>query len=204
MIGRLVGILVERGLDGACVIDVSGVGYEVLVPIGTLGKLPQGTELVTLHVHTHVREDEITLYGFATLEDRAAFRVLLSVSGIGPRLAIAVLSALDAKELARAIARDDRAAFKGISGVGKKTVERILLELKDKLIVSPSSAGSLISPVPTSAPRRAGVLGTVVATLIQLGYKPSEAERAAAALEDHSQDKTVEQLLRDALAVLAS
>lgn len=206
MIGRLTGLLVERGGDGTCIVDVGGVGYEVLVPAGALGRLPASTGTVTFHVHTHVREDEISLYGFTTLEDRAAFKVLLGISGVGPKLALSILGHLDSRALARAIASQDRTALSGISGVGKKTVERLLLELRDKLPLSPSSAGTLSAPVvpPAAAPKHKGELGAMVGALIQLGYKPSEAERAANVLADESAGKPVEMLLREALVLLSS
>lgn len=208
MIGRLSGALVERAIDGTCIVDVGGVGYEVTVPIGTLGKLPTAGEQAVLFVHTHVREDAITLYGFASLDDRAAFRTLLGVSSVGPKVSLAILSNLDARALAQAIALGDRNAFKGIVGVGKKIVERLLLELKDKMLVSPSSAGTLSAPTPASSrgPARSpsdpyAVVGNA---LVQMGYKPAEADRAVARLAelDDAAGKSTEALLRDALGLL--
>jgi Holliday junction DNA helicase RuvA len=205
VIGRLTGLLVERGGDGTCIVDVGGVGYEVLVPAGALGRLPANATTVTLHIHTHVREDEISLYGFATLEDRSAFKVLLGISSVGPKLALSILSHLDSRALARAIASQDRTALSGISGVGKKTVERLLLELRDKLPLSPSSAGTIAAPIaPPAAQKHKGELGAMVGALIQLGYKPSEAERAANVLAEESAGKPVELLLREALVLLSS
>lgn len=200
MIGRLTGTIAERAVDGSIVLDVNGVGYEVFVPLGTLGKLPPN-ERVTLHVHTHVREDALVLYGFATSEDRAAFRTLLGVSSVGPKLALAVLSHLSARELASAIAREDRAAFQGIPGVGKKIVERLALELKDKLgFVSPSSVGTVVSP--TLVARPTGPLGSVAGMLVSMGFRPSEAERAVAAIAAHAEGKDTGALIREALAAL--
>lgn len=203
MIGRLTGLVLDRGADGAIVLDVNGVGYEVFVPLGTLGKLST-TERVTLHVHTHVREDALVLYGFATAEDRAAFRTLLGVSSVGPKLALAVLSHLSAKELASAIAREDRNAFKGIPGVGKKIVERLALELKDKigLFASASSAGSLPAATTVSMPRPSGPLGSVAGMLVSMGFRPSEADRAVAAIAPHAEGKDTGTLVREALAAL--
>jgi len=201
VIGRLTGTIVERGADGSIVLDVSGVGYEVFVPLGLLGRLALDAP-ITLHVHTHVREDALVLYGFASGEDRAAFRTLMGVSSVGPKLALAVLSHLSAKELATAIAREDRAAFQGIPGVGKKIVERLALELKDKLgFVSVTSGGTVASPV-IAAPRIAGPLGTVAGMLVSMGFRPSEAERAVAAIAKSADGKDASALLREALTAL--
>ena len=104
MIGRLTGNILDQTLDGTCVIDVNGVGYEVHVPLGTLGRLPAPPERATLHVHTQLREDSLTLYGFASLDDRSAFRTLLSVTGIGPKLALGILSSRASRGASRASA----------------------------------------------------------------------------------------------------
>ncbi len=200
MIGRLHGQVVDHNLDGSVVVDVGGVGYEVFVPLGNLGRLPPPPEAVILHVHTHVRQDTFTLFGFASATDREAFRILLSVSGVGPKLALAILGALPARELAQAIASQDRAPFKNISGVGKKTAERLLLELKDKL-------GPLFTdgpvPVPTApeASAPAGPLAVVVAALVQMGYRPAEANLAVAAVGE-ADGREVGVLLREALGHL--
>jgi Holliday junction DNA helicase RuvA len=195
--------VVEQGLDGSCVVDVSGVGYELFVPMGSLGRLPAPPEAVTLHVHTHVREDAITLYGFATPGDRLAFRTILGVSGVGPKLALAVLSALPADRLAQAIAHQDRAAFKGIPGVGKKTVERILLDLKDKVAALGGYASGVPVAIAQATPSRVtGPLAVVAGALVQMGYKPAEAERAVSAI-DTPDGRPVEELLREALGQLA-
>ena len=207
MIGRLSGALVERAIDGTCIVDVGGVGYEVTVPIGTLGKLPLDGESTVLFVHTHVREDAITLYGFASLDDRAAFRTLLGVSSVGPKVSLAILSGLDARALAIAIETDDRNAFKGIVGVGKKIVERLLLELKGKMLLSPSSVGTNSAPMAnTRVPVRAAndPYAVVASALVQMGYKPAEADRAVARLAelDDAAGKPTEVLLREALGLL--
>lgn len=206
MIGRLRGVIADRLPDGSCIVDVGGVGYEVFVPLGTLGRLPGAPEAVTLHVHTHVREDALVLYGFARDEDRTAFRTLLGVSNIGPKLALAILGALDARALASAIASQDATRFKGISGVGKRTVERILLELKDKLgFVSLGAAApaakangaSKAAPSADPAP-----LMQVAALLVSMGFKPVEADRAVAAIAEDADGQPIESLLKRALAQL--
>lgn len=203
MIGRLRGTVAERSLDGSCILDVNGVGYEVFVPLGTLGRLPQPPEPVTLYVHTHVREDAFVLYGFASVEDRTAFRTLLGVSNVGPKIAMGILGAMDARALAAAIASQDPKRFKGIPGIGKRTVERILLELRDKLgFVSLGAAAPVPSPsraaLPNSAP-----LAQIAGALVSMGFKPHEADRAVAAIAEGSEGKTMEALLKDALAQLS-
>lgn len=201
MIGRLQGTIVERDLGGSVLIDVQGVGYDVHVPEGTLGRLDRGpSDTVILHIHTHVREDTLTLYGFASLDDRAAFRALIGVSSIGPKLAIGVLSRMNAHDLAAAIARHDKAAFTGITGVGKKTVERLLVDLQGKLTFGQAVATGvrpkLVPGLETSAER------TVVGALVQMGYRRGEAESAvgSAVIEANAED--AEQLLRAALSSL--
>jgi holliday junction DNA helicase RuvA len=201
VIGRLAGVLAECTADGACIVDVGGVGYEVHVPLGAMGRLAAAPEVSVLHVHTHVREDALTLYGFPTREDRDAFRMLLTVSSIGPKSALAIMSVLDAGGLAVAVARQDRAAFKGIPGVGKKTVERLMVDLRDKLHAVPPGVAPGSPPGAGPAPPD-GPLATVTAALVQMGYRPSEAERAVAQLRS-PEGRPVEALLREALGVLA-
>ena len=203
MIGRLTGTIVEQAFDGACLIEVGGVGYEVWVPLGTVGQLPRSPGQATLHVHTHLREDALTLYGFAQQEDRAAFRTLLGVTGVGPRLALAILSQLNASELADAIHRGDRARFKGISGVGKKIVERLVLELTDKLPAGPSS--SMVPAAPAGGIKAVAgePLAAVHGALLQMGFKSGEAEGAVQRLTPEAEGKATEELLREALVLLA-
>ena len=186
-------------------IDVSGVGYEVHIPLGATGRLPQPPERATLHIHTQLREDALTLYGFATLEDRAAFRTVISVAGIGPKLALGILSAMSAAELADAINRGDRNRFKGVSGVGKKLVERLVLELKDKLHVGGGGGAVLPAAPARSAPAAsyAGPLGTVHGALVGMGFKPGEAELAIQHIQPTADGKSAEALLREALGLLA-
>jgi Holliday junction DNA helicase RuvA len=202
MIGRLTGKIVADTVDGI-VVDVAGVGYDVTVPLGTVGRLrPDDAGRVTLWIHTHVREDALSLYGFADDLDRSAFRALLAVSNVGPRIAVAVLGALPAAELSRAIARQDAAALKGISGVGKKIADRLMLELRDKL---PAVVG-LPTPVGTAAPA-AHVASTgeerLRGMLTGMGFRPAEAERAVTALGPRAATEPIEALLREALALLA-
>lgn len=182
-------------------LDVSGVGYEVFVPLRTLGRLPKAAPAV-LHVHTHVREEALTLYGFLTLDDREAFRTLMGVSGVGPKLALTVLSELSSLELAQALARGDRRRLEAISGVGKKTAARLMLELKDKLPLSAADSVhvdgvSLPSPLPAT-----DAAGQACDALTRLGFTRAQAEAAVAKVSRSDAAAPVEQLLRQALATL--
>ncbi len=207
MIGRLVGLIAEEEADGALVLVVSGVGYEVAAPLGTTGRLralsPTGPH--TLFIHTNVREDALELFGFATRHDRDVFRAVIAVSGVGPRTALSVLSALPGGELARVIARKEIARLVAISGIGKKTAERLLLELRDKL---PAPTGAAAPPA--EGPRSAAASATapdtrelLVSALTRMGYKPAEAERAAGELDDKLGDLSLSDAVREALRVLA-
>ncbi len=206
MIGRLTGHVVDEAADGTAVLDVHGVGYEVVLPIGSIGRLLGSTPRsatppeVSVFVHTHVREDILALYGFATREDRAAFRTLLSVSGIGPKIAIGVLGALPGPDLSVTVARGDVAKLTKIPGIGKRTAERIVLELKDKL---PAVAGG--TPATTVAPATAppkGQAALVARALVDMGFRPQEAERATEALGDKVDTTPLPELVRLALAHL--
>lgn len=202
MIGRLRGRIIADEVDGV-VIDVGGVGYEVTVPIGTMGRVaadPNGE--VLLFVHTHVREDQLSLFGFATDSDRTAFRTLLGVSSVGPKTAIAVLSVLPADELARAIAQKDVGKLTGVPGIGKKTAERLVLELRDKLAVTsavPARPGATPARPTTTAPQAE----LLVTALVRMGYKTQEAERALSQLGPEAIEKPLSEALREALAILA-
>jgi Holliday junction DNA helicase RuvA len=198
VIGRLSGVVIDHGEDGSCVLDVGGVGYEVFVPLRSLARLPVSAP-ATLHVHTHVREEALTLYGFASADDRVAFRTLLGVSGVGPKLALTVLSDLSAHELAHCLARGDKARLEAISGVGKKTAARLLLELKDKLPV----LGFAQSAAPTpSAPLLTDAATQACDALTNLGFSRAQAEAAVAKVSRGDAATPVETLLRHALATL--
>ncbi len=204
MIGRLKGTVEHREADGSVLVDVQGVGYEVFVPLGAGGQVgPEPGQPATLHIHTHVREDAMTLFGFATANDRAAFRALLKVSSIGPKLALAIIGVMNASELHHAVARQDKAAFKGITGVGRKTVERLLVDLQDKLDFAAEAKTSVrLRAIPA---RSDSATDTVVGALVQMGYKRSEAEAAigSATAQDEPDEHNVEGLLRAALSALS-
>ena len=167
MIGRLTGILLEK-TPPQITVDVHGVGYEIDVPMSTFYNLPAAGEKVSLHTHLLVREDAHCLYGFLSEGERAAFRQLLKISGVGARIALAVLSGLSVAELAQAVAMQEAGRLVKIPGIGKKTAERLLLELKDKL---PKS--TLISTASTAAAPDAG--SDILNALLALGYNEREA-----------------------------
>ncbi len=168
MIGYLEGTL--RHLDAThALVLTGGVGYEVHISLSTYYKL-EGKRDVAMEIYTHVREDALALYGFATTEEKLAFEKLISISGIGPTLAQKILSGIDPPDLADAIARSDTRKLSSIPGVGKKTAERICLELRDKLVITPAET--------PSAPTRLSVDDDVHSALVNLGYRPRDAEVA--------------------------
>jgi holliday junction DNA helicase RuvA len=203
MIGRISGKIAAEEEDGVVVLDVGGVGYEVVTPLGTLGRAVVDGDITTLFVHTHVREDALVLFGFATAADRVAFRTLIGVSSVGPKTAVNVLSTLPGPELARAIAAKDIAMLTRIPGIGKKTAERLLLELRDKLPVGEVAPGQKLPPRRTSSTAN-GQGDVLVSALVNMGYKQSEAERAVSSLDPSlfGGHTPVSDLLRQALALL--
>lgn len=203
MIGRLTGSIASDEATGNVVLDVGGVGYELSCPIGTLGRAqragPDGKR-VTLFVHTNLRQDALELFGFCSHEERSTFRLLVSVPNVGPRLALSVLHVLPSEELARVIESEDKARLGKVPGVGKKTAERLVLELRGKL--SPVLPGALDNA--TARPQATAAAGNerLVAALTGLGYRAAEAERAAKAISAEPGTPLAEQL-REALKVLA-
>ncbi len=201
MIGRISGILLERHPAGLLV-DVQGLGYEVKVPLSTLFALPIVGERVTLHTHLASREDGQTLYGFLTLADRELFRELIKVTGVGPKLALTILSCVSAEQFVRAVRAQDGSALVRLPGIGKRTAERLLLELRDRLDdwqvagagSGPSDAGTR-SPVVEVSPMQ-----EAEQALVALGYKPQEAARAVSrAQQEGDEPSTSEALIRRAL-----
>jgi holliday junction DNA helicase RuvA len=191
VIGRIIGILVEKN-PPHIVVDVGGVGYEIDVSMITFYNLPATGERVSLHTQLIVREDAHLLYGFATDDERAAFRQLLKVSGVGPKVALAVLSGMSVNDLALAIAAQEAGRLTRIPGIGKKTAERLLLELRDKLKV----AGQV------SAAQTPGAAGSsdILNALISLGYNERE---ALFAIKQLPADAAVSDGIRQALKILS-
>ena len=198
MIGRLTGRIVAEEPSGALVLDVGGVGYDVMTPVGTLGRAatPTGGQ-VLLHVHTHVREDALELFGFATEADRRVFRLLIEVPNVGPKTALGVLSALPVEELSRCVDAADFARLSKVPGIGKKTAERLALELKEKLAKLGLAAAATRPAVSGSEDGR-----RLLNALTNMGYRASEAERAVKSLADRVGQEPLADLLRDALAHL--
>jgi holliday junction DNA helicase RuvA len=193
MIARLSGTVLEKH-PMRVVMDVGGVGYEVHVPLSSFAAVGDPGATLTLRVHTHVREDALMLYGFASALEQLVFERLIAVSGIGPKLALSVLSGLAPDELVQAIARADVARLTSIPGIGKKTAERIVLELKDRLAAM-ATAGSLMAP--------AGPREDLVSALLNLGYHRPLAEKAVDRALQDDPDRGFEPLLRAALKVLS-
>jgi Holliday junction DNA helicase RuvA len=197
MIASLSGALADILPDGA-VIDVNGVGYRVFMPSSAVARLPQRGREVRVHTHTHVREDQITLFGFLGTEERELFEVLISVNGIGPKNALAILSANTPLALRRSVVAEDLDALTAIPGIGKKTAARIVLELKEKLALP-----DLSIVVDASSGTRARV-AEVREALLQLGYSTGEARDALERIDLDSEDTSTEDLLRTALKELAT
>lgn len=168
MIGRITGTLIDKTPPAICV-DVGGIGYEIDVPMSTLYNLPETGQRISLHTHLLVREDAHVLFGFATAKERSTFRALIKVTGIGARTALAVLSGMSVDELAQAISRQETGRITKIPGIGKKTAERLVLELRDKL------GSGLEAGTASQAPSHQD---DILNALISLGYSASESQTA--------------------------
>ncbi len=179
---------------------MTGVGYDVQIPLSTFYSLTRDPGvIVSLHVHTHVREDALQLFGFATLEERATFEQLIGISGVGPKLALAILSGIGVNELRGAVRTQDRGRLQRIPGVGKKTAERLLLELKDKLGIEPVADGDGGARPEDGS----GVRPDAISALMNLGYSRDMADRAVdRALADGGSAMPLEGVLRAALSGL--
>ncbi len=193
MIGRLTGVLLRKE-PPALLLDVGGVGYELEAPMTTFYDLPAVGERVTLFTHLVVREDAHLLYGFSRESQRRLFRGLLKVNGVGPRVALAVLSGLSEEEFARCVLHEDLARLTQVPGIGRKTAERLVIEMRDKLAREPEGDAPM-----SVAP--ADPVSEAVSALVALGYKPNEASRAVRALP--SKGLKAEEIIRQALKSMA-
>lgn len=204
MIGRLFGNLVMRRPDEV-LLDVGGVGYQLQIPLSTFYRLADASGPVALHVHTHVREDAIQLFGFWTAEEKSAFQRLIAVSGIGPKIALAVLSGIGVADLNHALKEEDRGVLERIPGIGRKTAERVILELRER--PAARKRGREPVPLPRGASSEEGgddpTAVDAASALVHLGYSEEAAQRAvAAARREVPEDGSLETLLRASLRTL--
>ena len=198
MIGRLQGVLLRKE-PPALMLDVGGVGYELEAPMTTFYELPAVGERVTLYTHLVVREDAHLLYGFVREAQRRLFRELLKVNGVGPRVALAVLSGLSDEEFCRCVADEDIARLTKVPGIGRKTAERLVIEMRDKLpkdIPLPASTATAAGPAAPGDP-----VSEAVSALVALGYKPNEASRAVRSAS--TKGLSAEEIIRQALKGMA-
>lgn len=197
MIGRIKGTLLEKN-PPQLLIDVGGVGYEVDAPMSTFYDLPAVGETLTLHIQQIVREDAHLLYGFASTRERALFRSLLKVNGVGARVALAILSGMSVDDFSLFVTRDDVGALTRIPGIGKKTAERLVVEMRDKLPTD-LQLPEVDKPNSVSAASASGsAADQAIEALISLGYKPAEASKLIGGME-HDEQTTVEDIIRAAL-----
>jgi holliday junction DNA helicase RuvA len=199
MIAHLRGTLLRKSTQ-AIVLDNAGVGYEVHVPLSTFYALPETGEEVQLHIYTHVREDILALFGFRTPVEKNLFLMLISVSGIGPKLALNILSGIGPEEFLQAVAGGDSLRLQSIPGVGRKTAERIVLELKEK---AQRAQGEMrvqeITPEPTADK---GLVEDALSALVNLGYQPKVAKASVEKAARKGTEQTLEELIREALRLL--
>ena len=195
MIAHLRGTLLSKRPNQA-VVEVGGVGYDVTISVPAFTELPAAGKEVALHIHTHVREDVIALYGFLQLAEKHLFEKLITVSGIGPKLAITILSGMEAGGMAKAIRGNDVARLTQIPGIGKKTAERMVLELRDKLPAREAEPSEAVA-----AP--GGISEDVISALVNLGYQRSDAEKALAVTAKNGKPESFELMFREALAALS-
>ncbi len=199
MIARLSGKLIHKSPEYS-IIDVGGVGYQVFTPFSTFYELPDVENHVTLHTYTNVREDALQLFGFLTTDEKEIFQVLISVSGIGPKLAVNILSGITPEELKGALLNGNLVRLTAIPGIGKKTAERMILELKDKILkLQKEKPGTQAKPVLTSD----DILEDAISALVNLGYKRPQAEGALEKVKKENPASDIEEMIRGALKILA-
>ena len=193
MIAKLTGTLVEKEADRV-VVDIHGVGYEVAIPFSTYYELGELGDAVTLRIHTHVKEDALSLYGFSAVKEKRLFARLIQVSGIGPKLGITILSGLPAEELIQAVLGADVVRLNGIPGVGKKTAERIILEMRDKVVGLVSAEEEAVAGGDSGSLQR-----DVVSALVNLGYSKPVAEKTVSQVLNEDPTDRFDTLLRRTL-----
>lgn len=189
MIGKLTGIITDKQ-PPLLLIEVNGVGYEILATMNTFYNLPEGHQPVSLHTHLIVREDAHTLYGFHSQQERQLFRTLIKVNGVGPKLALSILSGIELELFVNCVQQNDASSLVRIPGVGKKTAERLVIEMRDKLADWQINLNNITDPLTQTS-------DDAISALLALGYKQKEAERAVKQV--YTSDLTSEQLIREAL-----
>jgi len=200
MIAHLKGHLFRKSTE-SLIVDAGGIGYQVIVPLSTFYALPEEEEGVSLHIYTHVREDALVLFGFNTNLEKNLFLMLIAVSGIGPKLAVNILSGIGPEELLEAMARGDAPRLQSIPGVGKKTAERIVLELKDRAL---KHLGDKEMPsTPVTDERERALRDDALSALTNLGYQSKAAKRALEKASRSGEAMTLEALIKEALKALA-
>jgi holliday junction DNA helicase RuvA len=201
MIALICGKIAYKGIS-SIVIDVSGVGYRVSIPLSTFYELPEAGAVVSLHIHTHVKEDAINLFGFYTIQERDFFQLLISVSGIGPKLGMSIISGIPVRDLMQAISRGDVAKLVSIPGVGRKMAERLILELKEKVVQK-----MMREQIPAADEQQKAsemIKEDVLSALVNLGYKNNTAKDALDKVMQVSKEElTLDVLLKKTLKILA-
>jgi Holliday junction DNA helicase RuvA len=202
MIARIVGTLICKSFDHV-IIDAYGIGYRIFVPLTTFYELPEAGQSVTLNIHTHVKQDAISLFGFYSSEEKDIFQLMIAVTGIGPRLAMNILSGISADELTRAVSQGNLSRLVSIPGVGRKMGERMILELKDK--VMPISSEEMISTeVSESMKQHELVKEDALSALVNLGYKKGRAkEILEKVVNETTEPITIDIVLKESLRILA-
>jgi holliday junction DNA helicase RuvA len=199
MIAYLSGRLLEKSANSV-ILDVAGVGYEVAIPLSTFYELGEPGSDVQLRIYTHVREDTLQLFGFKTVRERDLFLRLTSVQGVGPKLGVTILSGMSADEIVKSIRSNDLARLTSIPGVGRKTAERLVVELRDKVGELAMAAGAASGGAPLPAE---GLFEDALSALVNLGYQRSAAERALQKAAQEGTEASVQKLLRRSLQILA-
>lgn len=195
MIGRITGTLVEKSAP-ELLVDVQGVGYELLVSLNTFFELPLEGESVTLHTHFVVREDAQILFGFGSQRERELFRSLIKVNGVGPKVALAILSGMNCDEFVRCVQADDIATLVRLPGIGRKTAERLLIDMRDKVS---GLAGQGTATANPAASKATDAVTEAEAALVALGYKPQEAARMVSTASQQQENMDTSELIRQSL-----
>jgi Holliday junction DNA helicase RuvA len=201
MIALISGKIAYKGISHI-VVDAQGVGYRIFIPLTTFYELPEAGHLITLHIHTHVKQDAINLFGFYTVRERDLFQLMLSVSGIGPKMSMNILSGISVQELLRAISNGDVGKLCSIPGLGKKTAERLILELKEKVLKK--MAAEAIPAIDNQERINELIREDVLSALVNLGYKSNIAQSALdKVLQVSAKEMPMEQILKKTLKIIS-